>query len=105
MRVHLLPHVRPDAVEVLQIGEDVPTTAENELPRLVPLAAGAEDIAVENATFAIREDGNLLSWGVSPGVGRPTPLFADGWPTPVALDHVSMVSAAGPEACAVANGV
>lgn len=89
----------------LQVGEDRPTTALNELPRVVPLAAGAKDIAVGGATFASFADGRLLSWGASPGVGRPTPHYFDGWPTPVALDHVTMVATAGPETCAVANGV
>ncbi len=89
----------------LQVAEDRPTTAQNELPRAVPLAAGAKDIAVGGATFASYDDGKLLSWGASPGVGRPTPLFFDGWPTPVALDYVTMVVTAGPETCAVANGV
>lgn len=89
----------------LQVGEDRPASSESELPHPVPLAAGAKDIAVGTATFAIYEDGKLLSWGSSPGVGRATPFSADGWPTPVALDHVTMLATAGPEVCAVANGV
>lgn len=89
----------------LQVAEDRPTTALNELPHSVTYAAGAKDIAVGGATFTTYEDGKLLSWGVSPGVGRATPLIFDGWPSPVALDHVTMVATAGPEACAVANGV
>ncbi len=91
---------------VLQVGVDLPTSAQNELPRPVSLAAGAKDIAVSgSATFTLYEDGGLLSWGSSTGVGRPTSLTLDGWPTPVALDHVTTVATAGPEACAVANGV
>ena len=89
----------------LQIGEDLPLNEYNALPRPIPLAAGAKDIAVGVANFTIYDDGKLLSWGGSPGVGRSTPLGRDGWPTLVALDHVTMVATAGVEACAVANGV
>lgn len=87
----------------LQIGDN--PSDRNALPRTIELAAGAKEIAVSAATFTIYDDGRLLSWGASPTVGRPTPLYSDGWPTAVALDHVTMIGVAGPEACAVANGV
>jgi len=88
-----------------QVAEDISVQELNAPPRQIPRAAGAKDIAVGGATFALYEDGKLLSWGASPGVGRPTPMYIDAWPTPIALDHVTMVSTAGPETCAVANGV
>ncbi len=87
-----------------QLGEDLPSS-DNVPPRSIPGTAGAKDIAVGEATFALYEDRTLLSWGRSPGVGRPTPLNFDGWATPVALERVTMISAVGQEACAVANGV
>ncbi len=88
-----------------QMGQDLPANVYNALPRPIELAAGAKEIAVSTATFSLFDDGRLLSWGASPSVGRPTPLPADGRPSSVALDHVTMISVAGPEACAVANGV
>jgi len=88
-----------------QISDELSFTQRNELPRPIPLAAGVKDIAVGVANFATYEDGTLVSWGGSPGVGRPAPLDRDGWPAPVELDHVTMVATAGAEACAVANGV
>lgn len=72
---------------------------------VMEMAAGANDIAVSSAAFAVFDDGRLLSWGSSPTVGRQTSLSRDSWPTPVQLDHVTMVDTVREEACAVANGV
>ena len=94
----------------LQVSAVLSTSAANTQPHAIDLAASAKDIAVaygasRGATFTTHEDGTLSSWGTAPTVGRPTPLTADGWPSPVALEHVTMVSTSGEEACAVANGV
>ena len=72
---------------------------------VIEMAAGAKEIAVSSATFAIFDDGRLVSWGESPTVGRQTSLSRDSWPTAVRLDHVTMIDTAGREACAVANGM
>ena len=77
----------------------------NELPHPIPLAAGARDIAVGNATFALHDDGRVSSWGALPALGRPSAIPADGSPARIALEHVTSVVTTGAEACAVANGV
>ncbi|OJY30596.1 MAG: hypothetical protein BGO98_28220 [Myxococcales bacterium 68-20] len=88
-----------------QVGLAIPTSERNAQPKTLELAAGAKNIAVGAATFTIHENGTLMSWGSSFSVGRPVALVSDGWPTKVALDHVSMVDTVGDEACAVANGI
>jgi len=96
----------------LQVSGDLTMNDLNVAPHLCPLAHGAKDVVVggiggfaSGATFAMYEDGKLLSWGAVPSIGRATPLSPDGRPSAVALDHVTMVAVAGLEACAVANGV
>ena len=93
------------ANDTRQMGLAISISERNARPQTIELAAGAKDIAVGAATFTIYEDGALMSWGASIGVGRPVALYADGWPTKVALDHVSMADTVGPEACVVANGI
>ena len=88
-----------------QLGLAVSTSVRNGQPQVLELAAGAKDIAVGAATFTIYQDGKLMSWGSSPGVGRPVTQDSDGWPTKVALDHVSMVDTVEHETCTVANGI
>jgi alpha-tubulin suppressor-like RCC1 family protein len=89
-----------------QIGEDLPISRDiNTPPRAIAAAAGAKDIALGDATFALYAAGKLLSWGANPGIGRATPISPDGWPTPILLDHVTMVDTIDSETCAVANGV
>ena len=88
----------------LQLGEGVSRSAVNVQPQTIERAFGAKDIAVGSATFAI-DDGTLKSWGSAVGIGRPLALNQSGWPTNVALDHVSMIDTIQEEVCAVANGV
>lgn len=77
----------------------------NHPPKKVELPAGAKSIAVGLAAFVLYQDGTMLSWGANPGVGRATSFQNDAWPSPVALDHVTMIDTIDVEACAVANGV
>jgi len=88
-----------------QVGLAIPTSERNAQPKTLELAAGAKNIAVGAATFTIHENGTLMSWGSSFSVGRPVALVSDGWPTKVALDHVSMIDTVTDQACAVANGI
>ncbi|OJY23749.1 MAG: hypothetical protein BGO98_17525 [Myxococcales bacterium 68-20] len=88
-----------------QLGEGVSQSVRNAQPLAIERAFGAKDIAVGNATFAIDGDGAMKSWGSAIGIGRPIALDYSGWPTNVALDHVSMLDTIGGEACAVANGI
>jgi len=89
----------------LQVDKDAPNSKRNEDPQPVELASGATDIAVSNASFALQDDGTMLSWGRKPALGRHASHYADGWPAPLQLDRVSMVDTIDDEACAVANGV
>ncbi len=70
----------------------------------VPPGAPIRAVVVGNATFALRADGTLLSWGASPPLGRVSSLFPDPHPKAVALPNVTSVDVTLDEACAVSNG-
>ncbi len=76
------------------------------LPRSIPLPPGVpvRAFAVGSATFALREDGTLVTWGANPPLGRPSPIFPDPYPDTVALDGIVMVDLAHDSACATAGG-
>ena len=88
-----------------RLGEDIPTSVRNAAPTVIERAFGAKDIALGHAAFVIDDDGTLKSWGPDIGIGRPLSVGSSGWPTKVALDHVSMIDTVAEEACAVANGI
>lgn len=75
-------------------------------PQRVGLPAGAPPraVAVGQATFLLREDGSLLTWGSNPGIGRVSPSFPDPTPQPVALDGVSSIDVVRDNACVTALG-
>ncbi len=75
-------------------------------PHDVDLPAGApiRSLVVGDATFALREDGTLSSWGANPPLGRVSSLFPDPRPKPIALPNVTSVDVCFDEACAVSNG-
>jgi alpha-tubulin suppressor-like RCC1 family protein len=81
-------------------------SADGGLTNMVPLAAGApvHALAVGKATFALREDGALVTWGANPPIGRLSPIFPD--PNPKMVDLAGVVSAdlAYDDACATAGG-
>lgn len=72
----------------------------------VPLPAGAsvEGLYVGDATFVLRSDGTLDSWGVNPPLGRVSSLSPDPSPKPIALAGISYVDAVEGNACVVAEG-
>ncbi|OJY30425.1 MAG: hypothetical protein BGO98_27275 [Myxococcales bacterium 68-20] len=74
-------------------------------PRKVELPAGVKSVTLGASAFALYEDGRILSWGYTPGVGRATPFDVDPWPSPISLEHVTMIDTIDRESCAVANGV
>ena len=77
------------------------------LPRSVPIPPGApvRAMAVGRATFVLREDGTLVTWGANPPLGRISPLFPDPYPDHVEISGFAMVDLAHDNACATAGGI
>ena len=77
-------------------------------PRVVAMPPGApvREIYVGNASFAVRTDGTVLSWGANPPVGRISSLERDPHPADItSLTGVLGMAAAGDNACALPSGV
>lgn len=76
-------------------------------PRLVPLPVGApvRALAVGKASFVLREDGTLVTWGGNPPIGRRSPMFPDPYPQPAALAGIAAVDLVHDNACATAGGI
>jgi len=70
----------------------------------LPEGAPIQDIFVGKATFVLRTDGTLLSWGANPPLGRVSSLFPDPRPKPVALTGISYVDVEAGSVCVVAKG-
>lgn len=77
------------------------------LPRAMAIPAGApiRSMAVGQATFVLREDGSLVTWGANPPLGRVSSVFPDPSPDRVALAGFSTVDLAHDNACATAGGI
>ena len=71
----------------------------------LPQGAVASALEVGNATFVLREDGSLVSWGGNPGVGRVSPTSPDPLSDLVPLSKVTQIDSAYDNTCAVANGI
>lgn len=84
-------------------GED-PAAADPVTTVPVPVGASIEGIFVGDATFVLRSDGTLTSWGMNPPLGRVSSLSPDPNPKPIALGGVSYVDAVEGNACVVAEG-
>ena len=72
-----------------------------------PDGAPFKGISVGYASFALRSDGTLLSWGRTPPLGRMSSLFPDPYPKPIPLTGeagVSYLDVANDNACAVVQG-
>jgi len=76
------------------------------LPTLVPVPPGApvSELAVGKATFVLREDRTLVTWGGNPPIGRLSPIFPDPNPRDVGLSGVVSVDLVYDNACATAGG-
>jgi len=76
-------------------------------PRSVPLPDGApfRSMAIGAATFILREDGALVTWGANPPLGRVSSVFPNPSPGYVAIDSISSVDLAHDQACATAAGI
>ena len=69
----------------------------------VPPGAPIRDLAMGDATFALRDDGTVLSWGANPPIGRVSALFPDPYPRPLALTDILQIEAANDNVCGVAG--
>ena len=102
------------------VGADVQCWGSNALGQLGPLTetftgeptrvalpngAAASALEVGNATFVLRADGSVVSWGSNPGIGRVSPSFPDPLPQLVSLARVMQIDSAYDNTCAVANGI
>lgn len=102
------------------IGGEVRCWGSNELAQLGPLSEtvtvapvrvalpqgpAVSSVELGNATFVLREDGSVVSWGGNPGIGRVSPSFPDPRPQLVALTRVTQIDSAYDNTCAVANGI
>jgi alpha-tubulin suppressor-like RCC1 family protein len=88
-----------------QLGPLTETSSGEPKRAALPDGAAASALEVGNATFVLREDGSVVSWGGNPGIGRVSPSFPDPLPQLVSLARVTQIDSAYDNTCAVANGV
>ena len=81
-------------------GEDLPPER-----IALPPDAGIRDLVVSTATFVVREDNLVWSWGANPPLARVSSLRPDPHPAPIALGPISSIDVAGASGCATANGI
>ncbi len=70
----------------------------------MPSGAPFQRVLVGDATFAVRSDGTMLSWGRNPPLGRVSSVAPDPVPSPISLERVSSVDLVGDRACATLAG-
>jgi len=75
-------------------------------PRAIAIPPGAPitGLFVGRASFVLRADGTVLSWGANPPLGRVSSLFPDPYPREITLGAVSGMSVDRKAACATADG-
>ncbi len=73
-------------------------------PMVLPAGAAVRALSVATATFVLRDDGSLVTWGANPTIGRVSPMFPDPHPQLVAINGVFMADLAENNACAIAGG-
>ncbi|AKV01339.1 hypothetical protein AKJ09_08002 [Labilithrix luteola] len=94
-----------------QYGQIAPFESERSSAVLAPQAAaippGApiDDLLVGNATFVVRADKTVVSWGANPPLARVSSLYPDPYPQPSALGSVTAIDVAEDNACAAVGGV
>lgn len=90
-----------------QVAPDAPFKREPSYPpRAVASEPGAaiRDVAVNETSFIVREDGSSESWGANGLVARETSLFPDPVPLPTTLPRIRAVDAVENRACVAAHG-
>jgi alpha-tubulin suppressor-like RCC1 family protein len=75
-------------------------------PEASSVAAGApiRDVAVNEATFVVREDGTVESWGSNVLLARASSLSPDANPLTTSLGKVTSIDVVENHGCAAANG-
>jgi len=73
--------------------------------RALPEGAAVRDLAVGDATFAIRVDGTVVTWGANPPLARVSSLPRDPYPMPSLLVGVTTIDLAEDNACTTVAGV
>lgn len=71
----------------------------------IPQGAPIRKVIVGDATFALRTDGTVLSWGDSPPLARVSSLFPDPYPKPIPLSGISSLDILHSNACATSAGI
>ncbi|AKU95630.1 hypothetical protein AKJ09_02294 [Labilithrix luteola] len=75
------------------------------VPVDLPSGAPSREILVGETAFVLREDGQTLSWGAMPSLGRLSSLSPDSYALPMDLVGLSSIDSAGDNACATVGGV
>ncbi|MDF2692815.1 MAG: hypothetical protein K0S65_1198 [Labilithrix sp.] len=75
-------------------------------PTRVAIRAGSpiRNIAVNEATFVVREDGTSESWGANEFVARGSSLSPDPYPRPTSLGRLDTIDVVEKRACAATGG-
>ncbi len=71
---------------------------------VMPAGAPIRDLVVGDATFVIRDDGSVTSWGANPPLARLSSLVPDPYPRQSALFDVMSLDVADHNACSTAGG-
>ncbi len=76
-------------------------------PTEVALPAGEPiaQLVMGDATFALRTDGTMFTWGANPPLARLTSLFPDPYPAESVLRGASTLDVAENNACATVGGI
>ena len=82
------------------------TLAPSHPPQAIALGPGAplRDIAVNEASFVVRDDGSSESWGANVLLARDSSLYPDPHPLPTSLGRLTSVDVVSERACAAAGG-
>ena len=73
-------------------------------PISIPNGAPIRDLLVGRASFILRDDGEVSSWGANPPLGRVSSLSPDPYPLPIALGGISAIDVTSGSACATTGG-
>jgi len=70
----------------------------------VPSPSDVRSVAVDRASFVLRGDGTVMSWGANPPLARASSLSPDPHPLAIGLSGVTSLDVVRDNACATAGG-